>query len=1211
MINKVLKSYLLALQQRIFVLLLLTTLFSVSALSQNQIIKLRKGAVPIVTVIQEIEKQTCFSVDYGRNTLDLRSVVLIKKKKCMLYELLDKMLANTDLKYKFVDRHILISKAEKVTTRVHNDVQPVAIRKISGQVVDDKGEPLIGVNVIISGTHSGVVTDVSGRFSISASEGSKLQFSYVGMVTQTLRLGKALNIKVVMKEDNSVINEVVITGMSKVDKRLFTGATTKLYADNIRINGLNDISRSLEGRVAGMSVQNITGTFGTAPKIRIRGASSIYGNSKPLWVVDGVIMDDITELSTDQLSTGDAITLISSAIAGLNADDIESFQVLKDGAATSIYGARAMPGVIVVTTKKGVEGHPCLSYTGEFTSRLIPSYSNFNIMSSGEQMVVYNEMYQKGWLNYADSFHAQDKGIYGKMYELMNTFDEESQSFLLENSTTAINKYLRQAESRNTNWFSKLFSTSIMQNHSVSISMGSDRASFYGSLGVMTDPGWYKDSKVNRYTANMNASYIISKRLSFNFISSTSYRKQKAPGTLSRTIDPLYGDVKRDFEINPYSYALNSSRALDPDEFYTRNYARFNISHELDNNYLDFDMVDLKLQGELKYKPFNDLEIDLLAATKYANTTQEHYIKDESNQALAYRAMTDATIRDNNPWLYTDPDVPYSLPISVLPEGGIYQKTDYRMNGYDFRASASWNHIFNGTHIFNLFGGMELNAVNRTHTYFNGWGMQYSLGETPFYVYQFFKKSIEEVSDYYSLSKTRLRSLAFFANLTYSYKGRYTINTTYRHEGTNRLGKSNKARWLPTWNISGAWNIHEEPFFESLKSLLSHLSLKASYSLTADPGPSSITNSTILFNNYKPYRPSADLQESGLGIVDLANDELTYEKKHELNIGTDIGLLGNRINITADWYTRHNYDLIGVAQTEGAGGKIRKLANIADMNSHGLEIAVSSKNIDRTDFSWNTDFVFSTMKSKVTRLSPSAEAMNMVSGSGFTTEGYPVRSLFSFQYAGLNSDGLPIIVNQDGATTSQGSQINFQSQDFSKLVYEGSTDPTMIGSLGNGFRYKGFHLNVYITYSMGNKLRLDPIFSSIYSDLTAMPKEFKDRWVVKGDEKTTYIPTIATRYQYDKDSYLKSLYNAYNYSTVRVAKGDFVRMKEISIAYEFPARWIKPWGISVLSLKLQATNLFLIYADSKLNGQDPEFFRSGGVAAPVPKQFTLTLNLRI
>ena len=169
-----------------------------------------------------------------------------------------------------------------------------------------------------------------------------MEISYIGMKKE--EVGIKSHLKITMKTDSEILQEVVVTGMQRMDKRLFTGAATKLSADNVKMDGMAEISRALEGRAAGVSVQNVSGTFGTAPKIRVRGATSIYGSSKPLWVVDGVIMEDVTEVGADDLSSGDAVTLISSAIAGLNADDIESFQILKDGSATSIYGARAMAG---------------------------------------------------------------------------------------------------------------------------------------------------------------------------------------------------------------------------------------------------------------------------------------------------------------------------------------------------------------------------------------------------------------------------------------------------------------------------------------------------------------------------------------------------------------------------------------------------------------------------------------------------------------------------------------------------------------------------------------------------------------------------------------------------------------------------------------------------------------------------------------------------
>ena len=290
--------------------------------------------------------------------------------------------------------------------------------------------------------------------------------------------------------DSHQLGEVVVTGMQKMDKRLFTGAATKVDAEKAKLDGVADISRSLEGRAAGVSVQNVSGIFGTAPKIRVRGATSIYGSSKPLWVVDGVIMEDVTEVDADALSSGDAATVISNAIAGLNADDIASFDILKDGSATSIYGARAMAGVIVVTTKRGKAGSARISYTGEFTMRLKPNYNQFNIMNSQEQMSVYREMMKGGFFSFMNSYRASASGVFGKMYHLMNEYDETNGRFGLANTQEAMNAYLREAEYRNTDWFDELFSNSIQMNHSISMSSGTDKAQYYTSFSLwMTRDG--------------------------------------------------------------------------------------------------------------------------------------------------------------------------------------------------------------------------------------------------------------------------------------------------------------------------------------------------------------------------------------------------------------------------------------------------------------------------------------------------------------------------------------------------------------------------------------------------------------------------------------------------------------------------------------------------------------------------------------------------
>ena len=284
------------------------------------------------------------------------------------------------------------------------------------------------------------------------------------------------------------------------------------------------------------------------------------------------------------------------------------------------------------------------------------------------------------------------------------------------------------------------------------------------------------------------------------------------------------------------------------------------------------------------------------------------------------------------------------------------------------------------------------------------------------------------------------------------------------------------------------------------------------------------------------------------------------------------------------------------------------------MYSDGVELSLTTTNIKTRDFTWSTNFIYSHSRNIVTNLENQQRMIDLISGTGFTRKGYPVRSLFSLKFAGLNEEGLPTVINEEGVRTV--SEINFQESEEEKLknlVYSGSVDPTDVGSFGNIFTWKGLKLNVFITYSFGNVIRLDPVFKSSYDDLDSMPKEFKNRWTVPGDELTTDVPVIASywqnRYYATTSNYLSYAYNAYNYSDVRIAKGDFIRLKEVSLAYDFPKSLISKIKLASLGLKVQATNLCLLYADEKLNGQDPEFFNTGGVAVPLPRQFTFTLKL--
>jgi TonB-linked SusC/RagA family outer membrane protein len=1084
---------------------------------------------------------------------------------------------------------------------------------IKGRVKDKKdGSPMPGVSVREKGTSNAVSTNANGEYQITVKDGATLIITSIGYKTIDIAVNGRKAIDITLEEDASQLKDVniVSTGYQNLNKKLFTGAATSLKGADVKQDGITDVSRMLEGRVAGVSVQNVSGTFGAAPKIRVRGATSITGDNKPLWVVDGVILEDVVNISNEQLSSGDVSTLIGSSVAGINADDIESFNILKDAAATAQYGARAMNGVVVITTKKGRVGKPLISYTGNFSTYLKPTYDNYNIMNSSDQMSVYAEMDRKGWLNFSPTSRAADGGVFTKMNQLISSYDPIT-GFGLPNTPEARRAFLSRYALANTDWFDVLFKNSLMQEHAISVSSGNEKSQLYFSTSYLNDNGWAVGNNVERYTANVNGVFNLSDKLNVNFITTGSIRNQKAPGTLGRVSNPVEGTFSRDFDINPFSYALNTSRTLTAfdengnRESFSRNFAPFNILDELDNNSLDLNMLDFKLQGGLGYKFIKHFKYDLLASLRYVKSGNEHKIKESSNMANAYRANYDSYTNEANKFLYRDPEHAEEPGIVVLPYGGFYNTTDDFLKSYMVRNSLEYDNTINEKHLINVYAFQEIRLANRQTNNMIGYGFQYDKGNVPFIDPNIVVQASLNNLNYYGMSHKYDRFMAYMGRAAYSYDGRYSINVTGRYDGSNQLGKSANARWLPTWNISGAWNIDKEKFFESgkINKILNRATVRGTYGLTASLG--NATNSALVLRNAGALRPYLYEAESVMNIDYIENGNLTWEKQYETNLGVDLGFFSDKLNLTVDVYNRNGFDLISPQRTSAIGGQFITLANYADMNSKGIEVTLSGPVIKTKDWSWRSNLNFGYTKNKVTKLTGKKNIFDLITGDGGPQEGYPYRGLYSLDYKGLtNGEGVPQFINEKGETSSE---VNMQSLETQYLKYEGPTDPKLTGGFYNSIAYKGFSIGALFTFSVGNKIRLNPAFRSSYTDLDAMPNEFKDRWSLPGDELLTDIPSILYKVNtLIVDGYP---YNSFNYSTARIADGGFLRLKQVSFSYALTPKLLKSFGANSASLSFVANNFWLIYADKKLMGQDPEFFASGGVALPIPKQYTLSLKV--
>ena len=475
-------------------------------------------------IIRIIKQQSDYTFVYNVEELDHIGSITMNVKDSDVRTILDVCLKNSGYTYSILDKVIVIRKAELQ--------QQKQIKKIRGIVTDKKKAPLPGVTVLIKGTTIGVSTDQNGRFEIVQPKDSNVTLivSFIGMKTQTIVYkGKELNI--VMEEDSQEMEEVVVTGYQVINRRKNTGSSQRLKMDDIMTAGVPNLDQMLEGRISGMTLVSGSGEVGVAPKIRIRGTSTLIGNREPLWVVDGIIVQDPVPISAEELNDPDYINRIGNAIAGLNPQDIERLDVLKDAAATALYGTKAANGVIVITTKKGRVGAPIINYNMTTTFRQRPRYSDrkIELMNSKERIQFSRELNEQ---HYVFSGHFNYVGYEGLLNDLYNGKINDTQ----------FAEKVAYLETLNTDWFKLLTEDSFSHQHTVSISGGSNKTRYYASIGYSRDNDVLKGNYNERYTSSLNLESTLTEWLNASF---------QIQGNASRR---KYNQS----EISPMDYAYNT-----------------------------------------------------------------------------------------------------------------------------------------------------------------------------------------------------------------------------------------------------------------------------------------------------------------------------------------------------------------------------------------------------------------------------------------------------------------------------------------------------------------------------------------------------------------------------------------------------------------------------------------------------------------------------
>jgi TonB-linked SusC/RagA family outer membrane protein len=1077
----------------------------------------------------------------------------------------------------------------------------VELFTVHGIVTDENADPLPGATITVKGTTIGVISGVDGEYNIEVNSGTQvLVFSFLGMESQEITVNKNLELNVRLKESAATIDEVVVTGYQEVDKRTFTGSVGRLDSSQLQQIGVPDVSRMLEGTVAGVAVENVSGTFGSKVKIRIRGSSSISGNQEPLWVVDGVVLEDPVDINPNQLYSGDPATILSSAISGLNPNDIEEIQILKDASATAMYGTQAVNGVIVVTTKKGKKGDLNVNYNGSFTVIFKPSIYNYNVMNSNERMEFSEELYSKNLLDFSDL--NKTYGAYGKLLADLAAKDTSQGNTWLDDFDDNVRKY----KLNNTDWFDVLFKNSLVQEHSLSISSGSEKSQFYFSGSYYHDNGQTIGQHAKRYTANMRANFNLAKQLSVETILTGSVRDQRIFGAAESSIEN--GITSREYDVNPYNYAINTSRAMRPYddegklEYYKKDYAPFNILNEIENNYINVDVTDLKLQANISYRFTNSLSYQGIFSGRYSSSDLEHIITENSNYAESYRAAYNDEIRRLNDRLYNDPDDDDQNPISVLETGGFLIPESTNSHFYTVRNSLNWKPSLKGKHYFDILAGIEFRQKGYNITGFTGWGFDVSKGRGAYPDYRAIKRDLLTDGDaYYSSNVYQYNDLAYYSNIAYSYKTLYNLSFSIRSDGSNRLGKSQRFRFLPTWVVGASWNVHDQKFMRGNR-IIHYLKLRSSYGLRGNVG--GLGSPSLLAYYQSTTRFDGTENERVISIVSPENSDLQWEKEYMFNAAIEIGFF-NLHTLSVEYYNRYNFDLIGDIEVPRESGFETKFVNYADMRNEGVELTLNTTNLSKTSLKWNTVFTLGYNKNTILNAYFNPTVNELTVSEGAALEGKPVNGMYSFRFAGLNNEGVPQFYNENGEITLIIDQF---SRDIDMLKYEGPRDPVATGGLTNIFSYKNFELSFLFTFSYGNKIRLRPIFAYYYNDVQALDKDLVYRWQVPGDEDYTTIPVVLDKEQRDRlTSNNQNPATFYNRSDIRVADGSYIRLRNISLTCNIPVKVLQKVKIKGAQIQLQGQNLYL-WTDPKLNGQDPEAI-STGISIPAPKSVSMGIKL--
>ena len=939
---------------------------------------------------------------------------------------------------------------------------------VKGTVTDQNGLPVIGMAVMEQGTTNGVVTDENGEYSITVSSPDvTLEFYSLGYETVTEAVRGRAVIDVVSGEEATALEGAVAIGYGTVKKQDLTTAVSVVSNEDMKLRPVSEASGFIQGKVAGVQVQQTSGLPGGGMTVRIRGASSIASSNDPLYVVDGV-------------PVGEG----NYAIAYLSPNDIESMSILKDASSAAIYGSRAANGVVLITTKQGkVSRGPQINFSGYV-----------------------------GLSNVA------------KTYDVLNV--EQYKDLMDEIGAVTLPDGLKDE----TDWFKETYQTGVSQNYQLSVSNGNDKLRYYLGGGYTDEQGIIDVAYNRRYNFKASVDSDL-----FDWISvgtNMAYSSYKSNGIISGTGSNRAGVVLSVINTPTYAKVWDEE---NPNWYWTNFYGA-NLTTPAEN----------MARTENNYS-----QTDRLLLTGYAT------IKFSKN--LNFKSTVTMDRRWTHDYSFLDP-IHTSYGRTQHGEASSTRADDMRMV-YD--NILTYNNSWNGVHNFEAMGGTSATTsrwenLSGSRNYFSTeynnviWGLN---GGN--------KGGLRGQSQGYA----EWAIMSYLARVSYNYDSKYYITANIRADGSSKLAPGNKWGYFPS--VSAAWRISAEPWMEDI-SWISDLKLRAGWGQSGNQsGLADYAWVQEYSTNYYDWTDEdyADAAPTLGGKSNIGNKDLTWETTTQTNVGIDFAILDNRVTFTLDGYYKYTKDMLMNVPLPSPNPSIYR--NEGEMSNWGLEFAVSSVNIDRPDFTWNTDFNISMNRNRLEKLqlqqvyyyTKTSEALSEYVVR--MTPGQPLSMFWGYNALGVDPETGMVIyedINGDGKINSSDKQ------------YIGNANPLFTFGMTNTLSWKGFNLSFLITGSVGNDIynasKIEMI--GMYNGSNQITDVLR-RWRVPG--QVTDIP---------KAGELDNL----RASTRWVEDGSYLKIKNITLSYDFSGPWLKEkLNISRIQPYITLDNMITF---TNYSGYDPE-----------------------